>query len=77
MTSILQSSLTEKLKLSVAIELLNSRIATMEAHFAIDPSMYSYEDWLDFILSAKFLNEHADKSYSVIEVEQYLQTLES
>lgn len=75
MTSILQSSLTEKLKLSVAIELLNSRIATMEAHFTIDPRMYSYEDWKEYIKCACFLNEYGGKNYDVSYVEQYMETL--
>lgn len=63
---------TESLKLSVACELLATRISTMEVHFRENRGDYSVDDWSDYLRSAKFLNEYYGRNYEVKDVEQYL-----
>ena len=66
---------SEQLKLSIAIELLSTRIDTMQVHFDQDPEQYSPEDWEDYIKCAAFLNEHGRRNYSVTKVKEYLDSL--
>jgi hypothetical protein len=64
------------LKLSVAVELLTTRVDTMQVHFREKRGDYSPEDVTDWIRSAKFLNEYArKKNYDISEGEEYLKSL--
>ena len=63
---------TEKLKLSIATQLLLNRIHTMEVQFNEDPAIHSTDDWEDFILASKFLNSMGKKLTVWESVEDYL-----
>lgn len=51
--------------LRTALELLNSRIATMEVQMQEGRGDYSEQDIEDYELSARFLNLHYGKKYSI------------
>lgn len=51
--------------LRTALELLNRRIQTMEVQMQENRGDYSEEDKEDWLLSARFLNLHYGKKYSI------------
>lgn len=59
--------------LRTALELLNAMTQTFEIQ--VQEGRSSNEDAETFVLSAKFLNAHADKKYDTREVERILDTL--
>jgi hypothetical protein len=62
----------EKEVLRTALELLDRRIQTMQVQINENRGDYSYKDLEDFILSAKFLNNHYGRTYSFLGVEEIL-----
>ena len=58
-----------------AIELLKTRIDTMEIHINEGRDVYSYEDITDFIKAAEFLNEVAGSTYNIRTAQKYLDSL--
>lgn len=65
----------------IAVELLNSRIATMQEHFRREVdrysgNLYSQEDLQDYVKAVKFLIKHGYK-YDLKEAKAYLNLHES
>lgn len=58
------NQVTETIKLSISIELLSRRIATMEIQLQDGRGDYSEQDIEDYQLSAGFLNLHYGKNYN-------------
>lgn len=68
---------SEKLKLSVAIELLTSRIDTEVEIFRRDKDQLSVEDLEEIARCCRFITENSRHDYSgtAIEIEEYLENI--
>lgn len=59
-----------------AIELLKTRIDTMEVHLMVAGyNTYSSADLEDYLEACKFLNEVAGTSYDTTQIQQYIDSL--
>ncbi len=66
---------TETLKLSIAIELLTSRIDTELEIFERDKDCFSREDLEEIARCLRFISEHGRRNYTshAIKIEEYLE----
>lgn len=75
MTITHRNPITQDLKLSVAIELLVSRIDTEVEMFRQDKDLLSSDDLEDLVKCCKFITENSRHDYSgtAITIEEYLE----
>lgn len=72
-----KDSITQELKLSVAIELLTSRTDTEVEIFRRDKDQLSEEDLEEIVRCCRFITENSRHDYSrtATEIEEYLENI--